>query len=249
MTSLDFKMEFRNIDGTNLMVLKPTRALSDSEYDAIKEYIECMGGHWRERVKGFTFRMEDFRRDREACVKEAEQFFATPDEVAYRVFGMSGIQERHERGEGIILLEPSAGNGSLLRMVPMEWISNYYVVEPIKERVYMLMQMGYEVYPETFEMFYERESKAGTKVTNVMMNPPFSKSRDIKHVMMAYEMLAPGGVLVAVMSENAFYYKNRTSESFRSWLNKIDYTVESIPNSAFKESGTSIDTVILRVSK
>jgi 16S rRNA G1207 methylase RsmC len=34
------------------------------------------------------------------------------------------------------------------------------------------------------------------------MNPPFSKSQDVKHILHAYSMLAEGGILISVASSS-----------------------------------------------
>ena len=54
----------------------------------------------------------------------------------------------------------------------------------------------------------------GDGFDRVIMNPPFENGQDIDHVRHAYECLAPGGRLVAIMCEGSFYRKDKKSTEF-----------------------------------
>ena len=59
---MKFSVENINIDDDAFLLFKPENALTDDEYDSIKQYMETMGGHWRERVHGFIFSKEHIKR-------------------------------------------------------------------------------------------------------------------------------------------------------------------------------------------
>ena len=61
----------------------------------------------------------------------------------------------------------------------------------------------------------------------IVMNPPFEKGQDIDHVRHAYELLKPGGKLVAIMSEGSFYRGDKKATEFREWLEEVGGTSES----------------------
>ena len=49
----------------------------------------------------------------------------------------------------------------------------------------------------------------------IVMNPPFSDGMDAEHVQHAYNMLKPGGKLVAITGEGIFFRNDKKSKAFR----------------------------------
>lgn len=76
----------------------------------------------------------------------------------------------------------------------------------------------------------------------IIMNPPFSKGRDIQHVRHAYEFLRPGGRLVAIMGEGAFFHSNQAAENFREWLDSLGATAEKLPEGSFMDPSLPVNT-------
>jgi len=76
----------------------------------------------------------------------------------------------------------------------------------------------------------------------IIMNPPFSKGRDIQHVMHAYELLRPGGRLVAIMGEGAFFQSNNAADNFRTWLDDLGATSEKLPEGSFMDPALPVNT-------
>ena len=48
---------------------------------------------------------------------------------------------------------------------------------------------------------------------------------------------------------NALYYKTETSSNFRDFLKKHNAIIEPVAPQSFKESGTTIDVVIVKIVK
>lgn len=224
-------------------------SLSDSEYDEIKPIIEHLNGHWREKLGCFVFGedvselllnalcngvdiSDDYR------WREENQFYPTPMSVAKRVVELAEVKS------GMSILEPSAGVGNLLDCLPAGQYS-ILCVEPMKTNCYVLEQKGYKVVCSTFEDVYVDLPK----FDRIIMNPPFSGQRDIMHVTMAYYLLKPGGVLCAVISENALYYKTETTKNFKKFLEENNGYIEAVPFGSFEESGTTIETVLIKIKK
>ena len=65
--------------------------------------------------------------------------------------------------------------------------------------------------------------------------------------MMAYNMLQSGGTLVGIISENVLYYKDQVSLEFQQWLKEHKAEIIPVEYGAFKESGTTVDTVIIKI--
>lgn len=223
--------------------------VSDEEYDKLKPIIEHLGGHWREKFKCFVFG-EDVR-DKidyymEHGVKISErykwqeetQFYPTPTHVAKRLVALADIKPN------MTLLEPSAGTGNLLDEIPVK--CQILGIEPLMQNSDVLRKKGYNHCVETFEEFAEHSSQ---KFDRVLMNPPYSGQRDVKHFMMAYKMLKNNGVLAAIISENALYYETDLSKNFRKFLKDNNAYIENVPIRSFEESGTTIETVIVTIKK
>ena len=88
----------------------------------------------------------------------------------------------------------------------------------------------------------QRDSDSG--YDRIIMNPPFSKGRDIQHVRHAYELLRPGGRLVAIMGEGAFFHGNKAAEDFRTWLDDLGATSERLPDGSFMDPSLPVNTSV-----
>lgn len=224
--------------------------LTDEEYDRLKPIIEHIGGHWRERFGCFVFKKGlNIEEKLEYCLKngvqvtdqyryqEETQFYPTPNKVAKRVVELAEIKK------GQSVLEPSAGLGNLLDCIDVP--CDILAVEPIVNNVVTLKHKGYPTEMTTFEEIYD----SLPTFNRIIMNPPFSGQRDVKHVMMAYKKLKRHGVLVAIISENALWYKTQLSKDFKRFLERTHAYIEEVASNSFEESGTSIETVIVKFVK
>lgn len=77
------------------------------------------------------------------------------------------------------------------------------------------------------------------------MDPPFSKQANINHIMHAADFLKPDGRLVAVMSAGIEFRETAKSTFFRAFVDELGGQFLSLPEGAFKSSGTMVRTVIL----
>jgi methylase of polypeptide subunit release factors len=93
------------------------------------------------------------------------------------------------------------------------------------------------------------------KYDRIVMNPPFTADQDIDHVLHAYDLLNPGGRLVSVMSPGWQTKTNGKCRRFRDFymhlMNEKSLAMEPevVPPGTFKESGTTIGTVIVVMMK
>ncbi len=65
--------------------------------------------------------------------------------------------------------------------------------------------------------FDDFEAPAGG-YDRVIMHPPFSDGRDADHVRRAYDMLKPGGRLVAITGEGIHFRQDKKTTAFRDWI-------------------------------
>ncbi len=160
-----------------------------------------------------------------------DNYFPTPDAVIEQMIDEAEIED------DMRVLEPSAGDGRIIRAVKSRWHEidvRGYEIDPQRAhnagvRCFDFMQ----VFPEPS---YDR----------VIMNPPFSHGRWYKHVLHAYKFLKPGGRLVAIVPNGAINqkYQEEWNAMMRGFVNEIP-----LAKGTFKESGTMIETRILVVEK
>lgn len=81
----------------------------------------------------------------------------------------------------------------------------------------------------------------------VIMNPPFEKQADIKHVLHAHKFLKPGGRLVSVMAASVLFRTNRLTVEFREFIQAKGGWIQELPEGSFKTSGTMVNTVIVTI--
>jgi len=119
----------------------------------------------------------------------------------------------------------------------------------LPENVHILKEKGYVVRGEFFD-FANGCMECGAKFDRIIMNPPFERQADIDHVTTAFGLLAPGGILVTIMSTGATFRENKKTTEFREAIMEPYGTyLEHLPEGAFKESGTGVHTIILRLER
>ena len=176
--------------------------------------------------------------EREApiVVGAGAQFFPTPAPVVERMLTAAG-----HTLTGMRVLEPSAGLGAIARPVAARGAS-VDCIELDYQLAGRLRQAGFNVQGADF-----LEVPARPEYDRVMMNPPFASRADVKHVMHALGFLRPGGLLVAVMSAGAGFRDDNLTVGFRATVEERGGTITALPDDAFKESGTSVRTVLVTI--
>lgn len=84
--------------------------------------------------------------------------------------------------------------------------------------------------------FMKLETKA--RWNRILMNPPFCANQAKEHVLKAASVLADGGILVAVLP---------SSLKGREIVAGLEHEWSEVISSAFKESGTMVNVVILKL--
>jgi len=173
-------------------------------------------------------------------------YFPTPKELAAELVSQAGI------GEGMRILEPSAGKGDILDAISRERgerdLKSLTVdaVEINGTLCAVLEKKGYEVVQGDFleHDFHERYDR-------IIMNPPFENGQDIEHVRRAYELLKPGGRVAAIMSEGPFFRGDKKAEEFRDWLEMHGGQTARNTDGAFYDSDrpTGVATRIVVITR
>lgn len=164
-------------------------------------------------------------------------FFPTPEPLAKRMAELAEIKS------GMSVLEPSAGTGRLADAAKAMG-AHVDAVEYASSLRDILAQKGHNLIGSDFT-----EMKSEPKYDRIVMNPPFEKGQDMAHVQRAYEMLKPGGKMVAIMGEGGFFRSDSQATAFRDWLSGVGGASEKLPEGTFKESNTGVNTRLVTISK
>lgn len=154
--------------------------------------------------------------------KVGQDFFPTPTAVAEQMVELAGVVP------GMKVLEPSAGNGNIAQALQAAG-AEVEVAELSSSLREVLEAKGFTVVAQDFMELTEGAYDA------IVMNPPFSNNQDIEHVRHAYTLLKPGGKLVAIVGEGAFFRSGKTEEAFRDWLDDQGADVERLPEGTFTD--------------
>jgi phospholipid N-methyltransferase len=177
--------------------------------------------------------------ERDLIGKKIDGYFPTPRELVEQMLEYADIQAGHQ------VLEPSAGKGNIADVIKeSEPGADIDVIEINSGLRSMLKQKGYNVVSNDFIDY------SGKKYDRIVMNPPFENFQDIDHVMYAYEMLKPGGKLVAIMGAGVKNSRKKAVE-FRQWIEEAGSYIEDLPEGSFKSSErqTGVATVMVAIEK
>lgn len=174
--------------------------------------------------------------ERELIGMKLPGFFPTPQSLAERMAKMAEVKA------GMTVLEPSAGTGRIADALKAAG-ANVETVEMQSRLRDILQKKGHTVVDHDFTTM-----DTAKKYDRIVMNPPFEKGQDMAHVKRAYEMLKPGGKIVAIMGEGAFFRGDKKATEFRSWLEGRGVS-EKLPEGTFKESNTGVNTRLVTITK
>ena len=177
-------------------------------------------------------------------IKKEFQFFATPDDIA------DWLVELAELRESDLILEPSAGQGAILKAINKVLPGKIVLcVELMPENRTVLESMATANLMDIDFLNLESAVALSTKFTKIIANPPFSKNQDIDHIYQMYKCLKTGGRIVTVASKHWQNSSNKKEKEFRGWLSELDAEIHEIKAGAFKSSGTMISSVVIIIDK
>lgn len=163
-------------------------------------------------------------------VVSANQLFPTPSDLAARMVELADIQQDTH------VLEPSAGTGRILDAIKVHAKPCYTVAVEINRNLADMLERNGQAHDTVCTDFLEWD--APEKFDRILMNPPFERGDDIKHILKARDLLKPGGTLVAICAGGP-----RQKEA----LEPLASLWEPLPAGTFQESGTNVNTVLLTI--
>jgi predicted RNA methylase len=228
-----------SVDGESLFLVGQ---LDRQMYVKVNKVLEAAGGKWNRKAKAHVFdrpaadRIDEIILSGEVEVpKDEYNFFPSPPSVVARLLELADIER------GMRVLEPSAGKGA----IAYACADNGATVD-----CYELMESNFVALAGDIKFCSVRNmdflSQAPeASYDRVVMNPPFAKQQDIKHVLHALKFLKPDGLLVSVMASSVTFRDNKLTQEFRDLIRQRGGEIEALPDGAFKESGTNVRTVIV----
>ena len=172
-----------------------------------------------------------------ALSAKIDGFFPTPAGLAMVMV------EQADLFPGARVLEPSGGKGDIADKLPPTVSLDVCEVCPTLREILTLK--GFHLLDEPDFLAVQGE------YDRILMNPPFENLADIDHVRHAFDLLAPGGLLIAVMSESPFFRSDRKAEGFRAWLERHHGIATKNPPDIFKRSDrpTGVQTRLVYLRK
>lgn len=225
-------------EGNNVVL---TGQLDRQLYERTNKVLEAAGGKWNRKAKAHIFDGEAAARLDQIILsgsvdvpKDEFNFFPTPPQVVARLLELADVRY------GMRVLEPSAGQGAIAsacaslgaRVDCFELMEANHRILNGDDRLEAVV-LG-DFLAQSVDPVYDR----------VVMNPPFLKQSDIKHVTHALSFLRPGGLLVAVMSAGVTFRNDSRTAAFRDLVTQRGGRIEKLPENSFKSSGTGVNTVI-----
>ncbi|PSS62481.1 SAM-dependent methyltransferase [Ensifer sp. NM-2] len=220
-----------------------TGALDRKLYTETNKVLEAAGGKWNRSAKAHVFdgdaadALEPIILTGEySRTKQDFGQFDTPHVLAENVVDLADVQA------GMSVLEPSAGVGRIAAAARQ--VGSFVTCWEIDEkRAEKLADVAHSLNVGDF-----LAAEPVSAFDRVVMNPPFAKQDDIRHVLHALRFLKPGGRLVAIMSAGVMFRENKLSSEFRDLVEQSSGSIERLPEGAFKASGTSVNTCIVTIN-
>lgn len=228
----------------NALSLLSVGTLDRKLYADTDKALQAAGGKWNRKAKAHLFEgdaaaaIEPIILTGEiVSVKQELQQFYTPADLAARVIALADIQP------GMRVLEPSAGRGALaLPAVQAGARVDAYDID--RGNLDFLMDALPATSGTGFD-FLRADPEVDGGYDRVVMNPPFTRDQDVKHVLHALRFVKPGGRLVAIMSAGITFRTTGLAPGFRARVAGMSGTIELLPEGSFKASGTGVNTCLV----
>lgn len=159
------------------------------------------------------------------CIPDhkSHQFYPTQEPLAMEAIEMADISENDT------CLEPSAGQGGLLKFMPKDTLA----IEISNLNFLILKEKGYNAVHDDFITWAEKTS---LRFSRIVMNPPFSEGRALQHTQKAFSLLKENGVLVAIIPAT---YRNQVI------IEGKEHEYSAVKTGFFQ--GTNVSVVLVKI--
>lgn len=216
--------------------------LPPGDYAEVKRVLETAGAAWNRAVQAHDcpggaqeFLAGLLASDRVVSAAEAEQWYPTPPEVVEDLLTLAVLEP------GLEVLEPSAGLGAIAREAAAAGCM-VDCIELERGRAGYLMSAAFGGTVTCTDFL---ETTPTPAYDRVVMNPPFARGADVRHVLHALGFVREGGLLAAVMGAGVAYRADRRSQQIRDLVDKNGGSITPLPAGAFAESGAGVATALV----
>lgn len=231
------------ISGNELRLDAP---LDRKQYAKVKKVLVGIGGPWNRSKKAHVFEEDVWGVLSDVLTtghyfdsKKALEFFETPPDLVDDLLDAVGA------GVGMDVLEPSCGKGAIVERLLKRKCKSVFAVEIDKDRAeYTREQYGGEPLTVIQDDFLDMKHSLPL-FDAVVMNPPFSRGKDIEHFRAAFGFLRRNARIASVMSAGVVFKQDRKTLDFRRWLDDNHGEIRRLPEGTFKVSGTCVNTVMV----
>ncbi|EEP4004750.1 methyltransferase [Salmonella enterica] len=223
--------------------------LDRSLYLKTNKVLEAAGGVWNRKQKAHIFTMDASERIDQIILsgsieipRDVFNFIPSPNGL------ISEMITRSAPVAGERVLEPEFGDGRILKAIKQSTPGALITgVELNDERFQQVknnfsLSEGIELVHADF-LSYQPDNPFDV----IIMNPPFLKRSDIKHVMHAIAMLTKNGRLQAILSAGVLFRKDNLTVALTERVKQLGGNFTPLPVATFKESGVNVNTVRLEL--
>lgn len=214
-------------------------------YTDTNKVLEAAGGKWNRGAKAHVFDVDAIEAlepiiltGEYSRTKQDFGQFDTPMDLATNVAIMASIDS------GMSVLEPNIGVGNIAFAAERcgGVISAYEIDVARAAKAKAILPKA------TVKVANFLVEEPDAVFDRVVMNPPFAKQDDIRHVMHAHRFLKPGGKLVSIISSGVMFRDNKLTADFREFVRSHGGSIERLPEDSFKASGTSVNTCVVKIA-
>ena len=241
------------VDG--LVVKLPAEQLEKEVYEEVKKKLMLIGGKWKGgNTQGFVFEedptalLAEIADGGDRNLKKENQFFPTPKDIAEQM-----ISYLPAVGPSMKILEPSAGDGSLIKAFRAAYpdipVDCFELMELNRKKLAEIP--GANIIGNDFieTVSIDTYNLVRGQYDIIIANPPFTKNQDIDHIMSMYECLKPGGTIITLASPSWTFGNQHKQVVFKEWLETHEVYPVTLPDKSFVRSGTGITPVLLQIQK
>lgn len=232
--------------GNNLIITG--KDLNQKLYRRVDQALELLGGKWKGgKTKAHVFPAPPAESIAVAVAegqildrKKTFQFFQTPPELAARMVKLAELKPDQ------MVLEPSAGLGAIADVIRDHMPEGCLLECCELDAENCKVLFGDKDFPGQDGDFIVFDP--GEVYDRILMTPPFRFFADVDHVIHAFDLLKPGGRIVAAMSSDAFTHTAATkAKEFQKWLESgpVVLMVEELPPDTFKGFGLMARLIVL----
>ena len=235
-------LELLYVDEKSIML--PTEIqFSAATYTILKDVLQKASGKYHNG--GFLFDSSDEAQTvlaalldgEDVNIKKSLQYYASTDAAA-------DILLNDVDFTGKTIYEPHGGEGFLVRK-SFDLGAKEVLTTEIYRKFHPALEatgakvIGTDVFDVTPDMLED--------VDAIVMNPPFTGGADVKHFNYLLSIIPRGIPIYAIMSGCVNHHNWKVYKDFRDYLTSKGINPIDIPAGSFKESGTNVSTVAIRI--